>query len=99
MRLISKQAFRDYVDHRGPSNEELAEQVTRILKKDKDAKVRRLKCSTATIAFLRSDGKASRTTCGPHIANAIEKALNAPPGSLFAARLVAASTSNNRRTA
>jgi DNA-binding Xre family transcriptional regulator len=37
-------------------------------------------CSASTIGHLRS-GK--RNTCKPAVAKAIEKHLNAPPGSLF----------------
>lgn len=40
--------------------------------------------STATVGHLRS-GK--RDTCSPETAHRIEEALNAPPGSLFAAKL------------
>lgn len=76
MRLISKQAFRDYMKFRGLSNKELALAA---------------KTSSTTIAFLRSLDKSSRNSCGPATARRIEAALNAPPGSLFAAQVVVAS--------
>jgi transcriptional regulator with XRE-family HTH domain len=44
----------------------------------------RVGCSPALIGHLRS-GK--RHTCRPETARAVEKALDAPPGSLFVARL------------
>lgn len=79
VRLISKQAFRQYIEFRGMTNEELAGKA---------------KCSVATIAFLRSTGKSARDTVGHKTARRIESALNAPPGSLFAARVIAASASD-----
>lgn len=78
MRLISKQAFRQYMKHRGMTNEDLA---------------REARCSVSSIAFLRSRGKSARDTVGPDVARRIEDALNAPPGSLFAAQVLAASES------
>lgn len=95
MRLISKRAFRDYLKFRGITNEQLASDVTALLRKSGSAK----KCSPTTIAFLRSEGEAARHSCGPEIAAAIEKALNAPPGSLFSAHVVVASPTNNRGVA
>lgn len=80
MRLISKQAFRQYMQHRGMSNADLAEAA---------------KCSRSSIAFLRSNGKSARDTVGPEVARRIEEALNAPPGSLFSATVLVASESNN----
>lgn len=78
MRLISKQAFRQYMKHRGMTNEDLA---------------REAKCSTSTVAFLRSRGKSARDSVGPNTARRIEEALNAPPGSLFAAHVLVDSKS------
>lgn len=80
MRLISKEAFRQYMDYRDFTNEGLAAAA---------------KCSESTIAFLRSTGKSARSTVGPGTARRIEKALNAPPGSLFAAQIIGASSSDN----
>lgn len=76
VRLISKQAFRQYMEFRGLTNEELADKA---------------KCSVATIAFLRSNGKAARDSVGGKTAQRIEAALNAPPGSLFSAQVLGAS--------
>lgn len=76
VRLISKRAFRDYMRYRRISNEALADAAG---------------CSESTVAFLRSEGKAARWTCKPETARAIEAALNAPPGSLFAAQVIVAS--------
>ena len=81
MRLISKQAFRQYMGFRKLSNAELAKEA---------------KCSVSTIAFLRSSGKSSRDTVGAATAARIEGALNAPPGSLFAATVIGASASNKQ---
>lgn len=75
---ISKQAFRDYMKYRDETNESLAAKA---------------KTSPSTIAFLRSEGKSARSSVGPDTARRIEKALNAPPGSLFAARVIVASSS------
>lgn len=84
MRLISKQAFRQYMAHRGMSNEDLA---------------RAAKCSTSSVAFLRSRGKSARDTVGPDVARRIEEALNAPPGSLFSAVVPVASETGKRGAA
>lgn len=73
VRLMSKDALRNYMEFRGfRSASELAE---------------RAGCSKATIGFLVSKGKASRTSCSPKMARKIEDALQAPPGSLFAAEV------------
>jgi hypothetical protein len=84
VRLISKQAFRQYMEFRNVSNEELADKA---------------KCSVSSIAFLRSEGKSARDTIGHKTAHRIEAALNAPTGSLFAAEVLVASTSGNRGVA
>lgn len=91
MRLISKRAFQDYMKFRGLSNKQLAEEVGRITGRG---------CSETTIALLRSQSpKWGRHTAKPDVARAIEIALNAPPGSLFAAHVIVDSPSDNRRTA
>lgn len=95
MRLISKRAFRQYVGFKKFTNRELADAATEILRK----KGYDTKCSEATVAFLRSEKKSARDTCRPETASAIEEALGAPPGSLFAIEVIAASPSSNRRTA
>lgn len=77
MRLISKQAFREYMAFRRMSNKQLAAAA---------------KTSPTTIAFLRSTEKSARNSCGPATARRIEEALNAPPGSLFAAEVLVASS-------
>lgn len=79
VRLISKQAFRQYMEFRGETNESLAD---------------RAKCSESTIAFLRSKGSSSRDSVGHEAAQRIEAALNAPPGSLFSAQVLVASPSD-----
>lgn len=79
VRLISKQALRQYMEFRGMTNEGLANAA---------------KCSYSSIAFLRSTGKSSRDTVGPAAARRIEEALNAPPGSLFAATVLVGSQSD-----
>lgn len=84
VRLISKQAFREYIAYRELSNAELAEKA---------------KCSESVVAFLRSTGKSARSTTSPATARRIEAALNAPPGSLFAAEVLGASTNRKSRAA
>ena len=80
MRLISADALGSYMEFRGFTNRSLA-----------------VACGSeryrSTIGHLRS-GK--RTTCGPEIARKIEKALQAPPNSLFLAELATASAGKNR---
>lgn len=82
VRLISRQALRQYMDFRGETNRSLAE-----------------KCGPRVghgiVGHLRSG---QRTTCTRHTAQAIERALNAPPGSLFVPE-VSAVSSNTRRAA
>lgn len=80
VRLISKQALRQYMEFRGMTIASLAKAVG---------------CSHSSIAFLRSTGKSARDTVGPETARRIEEALNAPPGSLFAATVLAGSQSVN----
>ena len=84
VRIISKQAFRQYMKFRGATNESLASEA---------------KCSVATIAFLRSTGKSARNTVSPETASRIEAALNAPTGSLFAAQVLVTSPSGKRGVA
>lgn len=69
VRLISAQAFADYLEFRSLTVRSLADRVG---------------CSHSVIGHLRS-GK--RDTCKPTTAKAIEKALNAPPGSLFVGKV------------
>lgn len=71
MQLISKHALRQYMAYRGYSLKELADKVG---------------CSKATIAHLHTLN-GSRNTVGPDIAKRIEKALDAPAGSLFVPRV------------
>lgn len=92
VRLISKRAFRQYVTFKKLTNEELAEAATEILRDQGH----NTKCSVSTVAFLRSEKKSARMTCRPETASAIEKALGAPPGSLFAIEVLAASPSIKR---
>lgn len=87
MQLISKRAFRQYVAFKKFSNSQLAEAATEILREEGFD----TKCSESTVAFLRSEKKSARDTCRPETATAIEKALGAPPGSLFAAKVLVAS--------
>lgn len=67
VRLISKQVLADYMRFRNETNRSLAEKCPTNVKR-------------AIIGHLRSG---VRNTCSPTTASAIEKALNAPPGSLF----------------
>lgn len=49
--------------------------------------------STATIAHLR---RGARKTCAPEVAPKIERALQAPPGSLFLAEMIDDCSGSNR---
>lgn len=69
MRLISRQALRQYMEFRGETNASLGTKA---------------KLCKSTVGHLRGG---QRDTCSPKTARAIEKALNAPPGSLFLAEL------------
>lgn len=75
MKLISRQAFRQYMDYRGETNRSLAAKCPEGI-------------GRAIIGHLRSG---VRDTCSPTTAKAIEKALNAPPGSLFMPTVTTAS--------
>lgn len=81
MRLISKQALRDYMDFRQETCSSLGAKAG---------------CHRSLIGHLRSG---ERETCSPKVAVAIEKALNAPPGSLFAARVSPVSVDTGRAVA
>lgn len=85
VRLISPEAFDSYIRFRGLTNKSLAIKAG-------DEKYR------STISHLRSG---ARTTCGPKIARAIEKALECPSNSLFLAELptALAAGSQTRKTA
>jgi len=65
VKLIAKEAFAQYMSHRGFTVRTLAAKVG---------------CSPALIGHLRSG---ERNTCKPETARKIEKALDAPIGSLF----------------
>lgn len=83
VRLISYQALDSYMRFRGLTNESLA-----------------TKCGSrrhrSTISHLRSG---ARKTCGPDIARKIEKALEAPPGSLFVAEVAMGPVAHSRSAA
>lgn len=67
VRLINRQVLGDYMRFRNETNRSLADKCAPHAKR-------------AIIGHLRSG---ERTTCSPETARAIERALNAPPGSLF----------------
>lgn len=83
MRLISADALNAYIDARNLSNRTLAVKAG-------SASYR------STISHLRSG---ARTTCGPKIAGAIERALGAPAGSLFLVEMATANVANSRKSA
>jgi hypothetical protein len=80
VRLISRQAFRQYMAFRNETNRSLAE-----------------KCGPGVgrgiVGHLRSG---QRTTCSAKTAQAIERALNAPPGSLFVPEVSGVSAGTGR---
>ena len=69
VKLISRDAFRQYIEFRGETNMSLA----------KKAEV-----SKAIVGHLRGG---QRSSCSGKTAGRIERALNAPPGSLFVAEV------------
>lgn len=75
VQLISNVALAQYMDHRDETVRGLAKKVERITGE---------KCSFQVIGHLRSG---ERNTCRSATAKAIEKALGAPPGSLFVPRV------------
>lgn len=74
MKLISRDAFRQYMEFRGETNASLA----------KKAEV-----SKAIVGHLRGG---QRSSCSGKTASRLERALNAPPGSLFLAEVTNGST-------
>lgn len=83
VQLISKHALRQYMAYRGYSLGQLAKEVG---------------CPKATIAHLHTLN-GGRNTIGPDFAKKIEKALDAPAGSLFVPRVsVGATAAHQRRT-
>lgn len=75
MQLISNVALAQYMDHRDVTVRGLAKKVSLLTGE---------RCSFQVIGHLRSG---ERNTCRPQTAKAIEKALEAPPGSLFVPRV------------
>lgn len=81
VKLISSKAFSQYVEHRGFSARSLAEATSAELTKAKATRgTNPATCSKSTIGHLMSG---HRDSCSPSMARAIEKALDAPAGSLF----------------
>ena len=83
VRLISKDALKQYMKFRGYSVQQLADKIG---------------VSKATVGHLTAAN--GRTSTSPATAKAIEKALDAPSGSLFLAEVTAVTrTMPQRRTA
>lgn len=80
VRLISAEALAGYMKFRGVSVRHLAELIGN-------------RSARSTIGHLLSG---ARSTCKPETAAAIEKALNAPPGSLFVAKVSRVSRETGR---
>lgn len=89
VKLISSEAFAQYMKFRGYTVRTLADAVDR-----ENRKQGHTTSSRAIIGHLRS-GK--RDTCQPWTAISVEKCLEAPNGSLFVPRL--SYVSRSRRTA
>lgn len=83
VRLISTQALRQYMEFRNETNRSLAIKTGSGVGRE-------------IIGHLRS-GK--RSTCSPQTATAIERALNAPPGSLFVPEVTTAQLGSARVSA
>ena len=81
MELISRDALISFMDYRDVTVRGLAD---RCLVPDPDRPGRTKPLHPSLVGHLRSG---NRKTCSPSTAKAIEKALNAPPGSLFAPRM------------
>lgn len=81
VKLISRDALRQYMEFRGETNESLG---------------RKAGLSKAIVGHLRSG---HRSTCNGKTAAAIERALNAPPGSLFVAEVPTAQLRGRRAAA
>ena len=80
VRIISTQAFAQYMEFRGETNRSLAEKATEVLRKRRvNAKV-----GHGIVGHLRNG---ERTTCSHATATALEEALNAPPNSLFVVKV------------
>lgn len=81
VKLISRQALRQYMEFRGETNRSLA-----------------LKCGPGVgrsiIGHLRSG---QRATCSQKTAQALERSLNAPPGSLFVPEVAIGSQATSRK--
>lgn len=75
VQLISKVALAQYMDHRDETVRSLATKVMLLTGKP---------CSHQVVGHLRSG---QRSTCRPETAKAVERALGAPPGSLFVPRV------------
>lgn len=83
VRLINRQVLDDYMRFRGETNRSLATKTGGAARH-------------GIIGHLRSG---HRSTCSPETAKAIERALNAPPGSLFAPEVANGSEGSGRRIA
>lgn len=79
VRLIDKATLQRYMQFRGQSLRSLGEAVDREVRKSSKGKVVP-KASWRVIAHLHSG---ERNTCHPLTAAAIERCLEAPPGSMF----------------
>ena len=79
VRLISTQVLRDYMKFRGETNASLGAKCAPY-------------AGRSIIGHLRSG---FRQTCSPDTAKAIERALNAPPGSLFLAEVIPGSAADS----
>lgn len=84
VKLTGKSILRQYMRYRGMTVNELA---------------MRSGVHRATIGFLCSEGKSSRTTCTPDNAAAIERALDVPQGLLFEENVSTVSRDIKRKVA
>lgn len=88
---ISAEQFKGLVEFSGYSYRNIAETVTRELRKDRKRPA--IRCSHTVISNL-ANGKS--TTINPRRAREIERALNVPPGHIFLMQL--SRVSQNDRT-
>ena len=83
VQVIDAQSLAAYMEQREYTVRTLADAVERELRRRRVANPR---VSHSVIGHLRNPNS-GRRYCRPEVAKAIEKILNAPPGSLFVERL------------
>lgn len=94
MQVISPAALGSYMKHRGYTVRTLADAVDREVRR----KHPKLSATRSTIGHLRNP-KSGRRNVRPEVGIAIERVLEAPPGSLFVDRLSSVERETYRKQA